>query len=81
MFYRRAAGRMAGKVLLRTLDLHTNMDLLASLRGTEQLCMDLMDMPEVIDHAMRSARSVFPVVWNTIAEAGKMHECGLGNLA
>ena len=32
-FYRRAADRMAGKMLLSTIDLHTNMDLLAAIRG------------------------------------------------
>jgi hypothetical protein len=79
-FYERAAERLAGKMLLSSLDLHTNMDLLAGLRGPERLCVDLVDRPDAIDRAMMSARRVFPVVWNTIAEAGRMHERGFCHL-
>jgi len=75
-FYRRAAERLQGKMLLTNLDLHTNMDLLAALRGPERLCTDLVDMPDVIDRAMESAREVFPVVWNAIADTGRMWERG-----
>ena len=80
-FYGRAAERVAGKMLLSSLDLHTNMDLLAGLRGPERLCIDLVDRPEAIDRAMVSARQVFAVVWNAIAEAGRMHERGFCHLA
>ena len=74
--YRRAADRLAGKMLLSPLDLHTNMDLLSAARGPERLCMDLLDCPEVIDRAMESARAVFPAVWKAVAEAGRMDELG-----
>lgn len=74
--YCRAAERLAGHMLLGTLDLHTNMDLLASVRGPQRLCMDLLERPEAIDRAMASARAVFPAVWNRIAEAGRMAERG-----
>ncbi len=74
--YRRAAERMAGKMLLSPLDLHTNMDLLSAARGPERLCMDLLDCPETIDRAMASARAVFPAVWSAVAEAGRMDERG-----
>jgi len=75
-FYRKAAERAAGKMLLYNLDLHSNIGLLRSLRGSEQLCMDLVDNPEAIDRAMASARAIFPIIWNAIAEAGKMKERG-----
>jgi len=75
-FYRRAAERMAGKVLLAPLDLHTNMDLLSAVRGPERLCADLMDQPEMIDRAMEDARAVFREVWAAIVEAGRMDELG-----
>jgi hypothetical protein len=75
-FYRRAATRLAGKMLVSSLDLHTNMDLLAALRGPQQLCLDLVDCPETIDRAMRDARAVFPAVWNAIVAAGRMDELG-----
>jgi hypothetical protein len=75
-FYRRAADRMAGKMLLCPLDLHTNMDLLAAARGPQRLCMDCIERPEAIDRAMEDARAVFPVVWNAVREAGRMDENG-----
>jgi hypothetical protein len=74
--YRSAAERLAGKMLLMEPDLHTNMDLLAALRGPQQLCLDLIDMPETIDRAMMSARAIFPELWRAVTEAGKMYERG-----
>lgn len=75
-FYRRAAELLDGILYLSTLDLHTNMDLLAALRGPQRLCTDLLDQPEMIDRAMASARAIFPLVWEATARAGRMAECG-----
>jgi hypothetical protein len=75
-FYRKAADRLGGKMLLRPLDLHTNMELLAAVRGPQRLCMDLLDQPEMIDAAMASARAIFPKVWDGIRIAGRMDEFG-----
>ncbi len=74
--YRRAADRMAGKMVLTMLDLHTNMDLLLAVRGGERLCLDCVDRPETIDRAMESARAVFPPLWKAVSEAGRMDELG-----
>lgn len=74
--YRRASEQMAGKMLLTPLDLHTNMDLLAAIRGPERLCMDLIDQPEMIDEAMRSSRALFRPLWDAVVEAGRMKEYG-----
>ena len=74
--YRRAVRRMEGKVLLQPPDLHTNMDLLAALRGPERLCLDLIDRPEVIDQAMDDARAIFREIWPAISSAGRMYEFG-----
>jgi len=76
--FRKAAERMAGKMVMNHIDLHTNMDLLAAARGPQALCLDLLDRPEAIDRAMMSARAVFPTVWRRIAEAGRMDELGYG---
>ncbi|HBQ64017.1 MAG TPA: hypothetical protein DD727_03665, partial [Clostridiales bacterium] len=78
-FYRKAAEKMSGKMLVMPLDLHTNMDLLAAIRSPEKLCMDLLDVPELIDRAMADARSVFPQLWNAIVKAGRMEENGYAN--
>ena len=75
-FYRLAAERCAGKIAMAPLDLHSNMDILAAVRGPQRLCMDLLDEPEAIDRAMESARAIFPLLWNGIREAGRMDELG-----
>ena len=77
--YETAARRLDGIMLLQTLDLHTNMDLLMSVRGSQPLCMDLMDRPEAIDRAMASAREVFKQAWYPIVRAGRMDERGYCN--
>ncbi len=75
-FNRRASGKMAGKMLIAQIDLHTNMDILAPIRNPERLCMDLLDMPEIIDRAMAGARAIFPTIWNSIAQAAQMDRFG-----
>ncbi len=74
--YRRGAELLDGKMLMYHLDLHTNMDLLAAVRGTQNLCMDLIDCPELIDEAMKQSRAIFPKLWKEIAKAGNMDENG-----
>ncbi|MCL5269250.1 MAG: hypothetical protein M1457_01530, partial [bacterium] len=54
---RRAAERMAGKMLIGSIDLHTNMDILAPIRGPQRLCIDLLTQPETIDRVMADARA------------------------
>jgi hypothetical protein len=73
-FYRRAAVKTAGKMLLGHIDLHTNMDILAPIRSPERLCMDLIDTPELIDRAMDDARAIFPKIWYPIVQAGRFEE-------
>jgi hypothetical protein len=75
-FHRRAADKLAGKMLLTPLDLHTNMDLLAAIRGPQRLCEDTLDCPELLDQAMDDARAIFRQVWRATAEAGRMDELG-----
>ena len=74
--YERCAEKMAGKMLLTPIDLHSNMDLLAAARGPERLCADIMDAPELISEAMVSARKIFKEIWDTAAKIGRMDENG-----
>ncbi|NLF02929.1 MAG: hypothetical protein GX601_18350 [Anaerolineales bacterium] len=74
--YRRGAERLAGKMLLSPPDLHTNMDLLAAIRGPQRLCLDLLDQPDVIDRAMDDARAIFRELWAAVTRAGRMDELG-----
>lgn len=73
---RRAAERLEGKMLVMPIDLHSNMDLLAAIRGPQRLCMDLMDQPEMVAEAMKSSRAIFPKLWDALSEAGMMRERG-----
>lgn len=77
--YRRGAERLHGMMAMRSLDLHTNMDLLAAMRGPQQLCFDLLEIPDIIDQAMLSARAVFAELWQETSRAGRMNELGYCN--
>ena len=46
------AGHSRGRYLVSVADLHSNMDTLLALRGSERLCMDFYDVPEKIETAM-----------------------------
>jgi hypothetical protein len=63
-------------MLISSLDLHTNLDLLAPIRSPQRLCTDLVDQPEMIDRAMADARAIFPRVWGDIARVARMDESG-----
>lgn len=71
--FMRVAGKMSeGKFLVGMLDLHSNMDALASIREPQDLCMDLLDCPELIHQAMKNVRMLYPVIYEALYEAGNM---------
>jgi len=74
--YQKAAEAFAGKIILVAPDLHTNLDLIAAIRGPQQLCLDLLDTPELIDRAMTDARSIFREWWSRLVKAGRMDHYG-----
>lgn len=74
--YQRGAEKLRGKMAMSPVDFHSNMDLLAAIRGSDKLCMDVIDTPELIDKAMMSARALFPKIWQGITESGNMYELG-----
>jgi hypothetical protein len=54
----RAAERFAGRSYIAMPDLHGSFDLLAGLRGPEDLCLDLVDEPELVRRAsLHAARA------------------------
>jgi len=75
-FYRLAAERLSGKMLLAMPDLHTNMDLVAAVRGPQRLCIDLIERPELVDRAVADSIGVFRQVWDTARSLGWMDEFG-----
>ncbi|MEW6360390.1 MAG: hypothetical protein AB1696_28935 [Planctomycetota bacterium] len=66
----------AGKMLIAHLDLHSNMDALSAIRTPSRLCMDLYDVPELIDRAMADVRAMYPAVYDAVYEAGGMARHG-----
>lgn len=73
----RAAGEASeGKFLVGQLDLHSNLDALASLREPQCLCMDLLDCPELVERAMRQARALFVPIYDALYKAGRMEGRG-----
>jgi hypothetical protein len=58
-----------GKFLVGVCDLHSNLDALSALRGPENLCMDILDCPELLDRAMAGVRRLYAPVYEAIREA------------
>jgi len=50
-----AAERFAGRYYVAMPDLHGSFDMLAGLRGPENLCLDLVDDPELVRRASMHA--------------------------
>ncbi len=63
-----------GKFLVGVCDLHSNMDALSALRGPENLCMDIMDCPELLDRAMAGVRKLYAPVYEALREASGIDE-------
>jgi hypothetical protein len=71
-FAKLAGERSQGKFLVSTLDMHTNLDALRGVRGTQELCFDLVDCPEAVDEAMRQVRALYAPVYEAVYAAGDM---------
>ena len=71
-FARTAAEQSQGKYLVSTLDMHTNLDALRGMRGTQELCFDLVDCPDEVDRAMRQVRALYAPVYEAVYAAGDM---------
>lgn len=46
------------------------------MRGDSELCLDVVDCPELINRAMEDARKIFKYTWEKTKEAGRMDEFG-----
>ncbi|MHB0999683.1 MAG: hypothetical protein ACYC27_10605 [Armatimonadota bacterium] len=73
----RAAAEIGdGKYIIRTLDMHTNLDCLSAIRGAARLCMDLYDEEEALLKALGWVDALFKPVYDAVFEAGRMGERG-----
>lgn len=75
-FHRRIAEVSEGRFLIGMADIHSNMDALSALRGPQDLCADLLDVPDEIDSAMVSVRRSFAPVFEGLEAAGQMADRG-----
>ncbi len=71
-FMRVAGDASEGKFLVGMLDMHSNVDALASIRDPQDLCTDLLDVPEQVHRAIESVQELYPVIYNALYEAGNM---------
>jgi len=69
---RKAGERGNGKFLVGVLDLHSNLDWLAAIRGPDQLCMDIIDQPEMVHRAMTNVRELYQIVYRELYNAAGM---------
>ena len=58
----KCAEAFCGKMLFAPIDLVSNMDMLAGMRGSQGLCTDLIDCPHLIDKALEQVMDVFASV-------------------
>jgi hypothetical protein len=61
-----------GRYLVSAADLHSNMDALLALRGSERLCMDFYDHPGQVAEAMGQVRALYRPVYDALYDAGGM---------
>lgn len=58
------------------LDLHSNLDCLAAVRGPQNLCMDLVDCPDMIAVAMDRVRRTYRPIYNELYVASGQDKTG-----
>ncbi len=58
-----------GKFGVGVLDLHSNLDCLAAIRGPQNLCIDLVDCPDDVLAAMDTIRGTYQPIYNALYEA------------
>jgi len=71
-----AADRGESKFLLSAIDTHSNLDCLSALRGPSQLCIDLIERPEQVWHALKQVESLYEPLYDALFAAGRMHARG-----
>lgn len=74
--YRKSAEVFDGRVIPFSFDSHTNLDLLLSVRGDANLCMDTVDCPEVVDKGIENSCVLFKQLWNEFVKLSNCDEYG-----
>ncbi|HOK56527.1 MAG TPA: hypothetical protein PKV21_04780 [bacterium] len=75
-FYRYASERGDDKFLLQMPDFHTHIDLLRAIRGSENLCIDLIERPDFIKKLLDEIKDVFIDIYTEIYSSTDMKKWG-----
>lgn len=74
--YRRSAEVFGGRLIPYAFDSHTNLDLLLSVRGDANLCMDTVDCPEALDRGIENSCQLFSQMWEAFVKQSRCDEYG-----
>jgi len=77
-FHKFASSYGDGKFLISVNDLHTHLEILRAIRGSENLCIDLIEKPDLIKNKLEEIKDIFIEIYNTLYIAGNMEKWGTG---
>lgn len=75
-FYKYAWQEGKGEFLLQMPDAHTNIDLLRAIRGSERLCIDLIEIPEEIERRLKEVKDIYKEIYTAIYTSTDMETWG-----
>ncbi|MCS7180606.1 MAG: hypothetical protein NZ891_04565 [bacterium] len=75
-FYKYASEKGNGKFLLQMPDFHTHIDLLRAIRGSENLCIDLVERPDFIKEKLEEIKDIFIHIYTEIYKLTDMEKYG-----
>jgi len=75
-FYKFAAKHGDGKFLIQMPDFHTHLDLLRAIRGSENLCIDLIEKPDFIKKLLEQTKDIFIDIYTEIYNSTNMKKWG-----
>ena len=75
-FFEVAGKRAAGRFMVAALDTHSHVGSLATLRGFQRFCMDMVDQSELVDRLVAQVMEIYPVVYDRLFNAANMGQVG-----
>ena len=75
-FIKTAAEYANGSFLISMLDIHSNIDAIMAARGSQNLCMDLIDNPDNVEKVLNKLLPLFPKLVDSVSQAGNMEKYG-----
>lgn len=75
-FYKYASDKGEGEFLIQMPDLHTHLDLLRAIRGTSNLCIDLIEKTDLIEKHLEETKGIFLDIYTGIYNSTNMKTWG-----